>query len=277
MIEIPEAIVLAKQINETVLGKRINNVIAAQSPHKFAWYYGDPEDYKKLLTGKVINGASSVGGYIDITADDVVVLFGDGINLRLHSENEKRPPKHQLLIEFEGNMAISASVQMYGGIWCFKNGQFDNPYYLNAKEKPSPISDKFNREYYNSILSKPGVEKLSAKALLATEQRIPGLGNGTLQDILFNAKIHPKKKVSSFTQNDNESLYLSIKSTLEEMIMQGGRDTERDLFGNFGSYKTKVSKNTVNKQCDVCGNIIVKEAYLGGSIYYCPCCQDLGK
>jgi hypothetical protein len=33
------------------------------------------------------------------------------------------------------------------------------------------------------------VKKLSLKALLATEQRIPGLGNGVLQDILFKARM----------------------------------------------------------------------------------------
>jgi len=42
MIELPEAFVLSRQINETVSGKTIKNVIAAQSPHKFAWYSGDP-------------------------------------------------------------------------------------------------------------------------------------------------------------------------------------------------------------------------------------------
>ncbi len=61
-------------------------------------------------------------------------------------------------------------------------------------EKPSPLSEKFDLEYFNSILSGTGTEKLSAKAVLATKQRIPGLGNGTLQDILFNAGIHPQKK-----------------------------------------------------------------------------------
>lgn len=39
----PEAIVLAQQINETVSGKRIKQAVAAQSPHKFAWYHGEPE------------------------------------------------------------------------------------------------------------------------------------------------------------------------------------------------------------------------------------------
>jgi formamidopyrimidine-DNA glycosylase len=275
MIEIPEAAILSIQLNETIAGKRIKNVEVLQSPHKFAWFYKDPQDYKSKLLEKVVTKAEAVAGYVEITVEDGVLLFVDGVNLRFHGNEEKRPQKHQLLIELYDSIAISASVQMYGGLWCFENGEFDNSYYLRAKESISPISEKFDREYFNAILSVTGAERLSAKALLATEQRIPGLGNGTLQDILFNAKIHPKKKLSSFTEDDKELIFNSIKSTLKEMIQQGGRDTEKDLFGKPGGYITKLSKNTANKPCKICGTPIVKEAYMGGSIYYCSQCQKI--
>jgi formamidopyrimidine-DNA glycosylase len=162
---------------------------------------------------------------------------------------------------------------MYGGIWCFKYGEFENIYYDISKSKPSPLSDKFDKVYFHNIISAKGIEKLSAKALLATEQRIPGLGNGSLQDILYNSGIHPKKKVTTFTEEEKEQLFYSIKTTIKEMVDKGGRDTEKDLFGCPGSYKTILSKNTVDKPCPICGFKIKKEAYMGGSIYYCSKCQ----
>ncbi|MDF2949688.1 MAG: glycosylase/AP lyase, DNA-binding, partial [Sedimentibacter sp.] len=179
MIEIPEAAILSIQLNETIAGKRIKNVEVLQSPHKFAWFYKDPQDYKSKLLEKVVTKAEAVAGYVEITVEDGVLLFVDGVNLRFHGNEEKRPQKHQLLIELYDSIAISASVQMYGGLWCFENGEFDNSYYLRAKESISPIFEKFDRGYFNAILSVTGAERLSAKALLATEQRIPGLGNGT--------------------------------------------------------------------------------------------------
>lgn len=273
MIELPEAMVIAEQINKTVSGKRIKKVIAAYSPHKFAWYHDKPENYGSILVNKVIGKAENYGGFIEINVEDTIILLGDGVNIRYHNFNEKRPQRHQLLIEFEDLSALSVSIQMYGGIWCFKDGEFQNIYYDIAKSKPSPISIKFNFEYFNNIISSPGNEKLSAKAFIATEQRIPGIGNGSLQDILFNAGIHPKKKVKVFTESENEKLFNSIKTTLTEMVNKGGRDTERDLYGSVGSYKTVLSKNTVDKPCPACGTIINKEAYMGGSIYYCSKCQ----
>jgi len=275
MIELPEAVALSRQLNETISSKRIKNISAAYSPHKFAWYYGDPQRYHDLLAGKEIGIANAYGSWIEINVEDVMISFCEGVNLRFHSENEKRPSKHQLLIEFEDLTAISASVQMYGGLFCYKVGELKNVYYLQAKDRPSPLSDHFDKTYFLKILSEPGVNGLSAKALLATNQRIPGLGNGVLQDILFNAKIHPKKKVDTFTKSDLEILFNSIKSTLMEMASKGGRDTEKDLFGCPGRYETKVSKNTTGKYCSKCSSIIKKETYMGGSIYYCTGCQKL--
>lgn len=276
MIELPEAAVLAKQINETVAGRKINKVVAAQNPHKFTWYYGDPKKYDGLLAGKVINTAVSCGGYVEIKAGDAVILFNDGASIRYYEKGERLPTKHQLWVELDDGSSLVSTVHMYGGIWAFPEGTFDNKYFRIAKEKPSPLTAAFDKAYYNSLFSE-NAGKLSLKAFLATEQRIPGLGNGVLQDILFNARMHPKKKVNTLSENDKEMLFDSLKLTLTEMVAGGGRDTETDLYGRQGGYKTILSRNTVNKPCPVCGAIIKKEAYLGGSIYYCPKCQTMEK
>ena len=272
MIELPEAAVLAKQVNETVIGKRIKDVVAAKSPHKFAWYYGDPKTYRGMLAGKVMSTASAYGGLLETAADNVVLLFGDGVSLRFFEKGEKLPDKHQLWIEFEDSSSLVSAVQMYGGLWVFPAGGFDNKYYLIAKEKFSPLAEAFNGNYFNGLFDEK-TEKLSLKAFLATEQRIPGLGNGVLQDILFNAKMHPKKRAGALSEEDKEELFDSLKATLSRMVAYGGRDTESDLYGRQGGYKTILSRNTVGKPCPVCGTIIKKEAYMGGSIYFCSTCQ----
>lgn len=127
---------------------------------------------------------------------------------------------------------------------------------------------------FNTLRTKEA-DKLSGKAFLATQQRIPGLGNGVLQDGLFHANIHPKRKMGTITEKEYTSLFHSVKETLAEMTRLGGRDTEKDLFGNPGKYRTILRKNTVGKPCPVCGTAIQKASYLGGAIYWCPVCQPL--
>jgi formamidopyrimidine-DNA glycosylase len=273
MIELPEAVVLAKQIRGTLAGKRIVHAVANQSPHKFAWYSGDPANYQQLLAGKAIGETGYAGNHVEIHADDRTLVISTPIHY--HAAGEPPPKKHQLLLEFEDGAAVSCSVQMWGVLFCLSAGEKGPlPDYEIGKQKPTPLSEAFDRTYFDGLFDQ-NTQALSAKAFLATEQRIPGLGNGVLQDILWKAKIHPKRKMGMLTACELDKMFAAVKSILQDMVTRGGRDTERDLFGQPGGYTTVLSKNTVGLPCPACGTIIRKEPYMGGSIYYCAGCQML--
>jgi formamidopyrimidine-DNA glycosylase len=273
MIELPEAVVISRQIAETLGGKRIARAVANASPHKFAWYTGDPAEYSERLAGKVIGPGAGSASFIEFEAGEMMLAISAPV--RYHAQGEKRPKKHQLLIEFEDGTAISSSAQMWGGFLCFPAGQRAGTADADvAHERPSPLTDAFDRAYFDTLFDE-GTPVLSAKAFLATEQRIPGLGNGVLQDILWTARIHPKRKMGDLSEGEIEAMFDAVKGVLGEMTAQGGRDTERDLFWNPGGYKTVLSRNTVDMPCPACGMIIRKQAYLGGSIYFCAGCQEL--
>lgn len=110
MIEIPEALVLSKQINDTLKGKTIVSAIANASPHKFAFYNGNTDEYPNRLKGKTFLMAQPLGGMVDIIFDNVHVVFTDGVNLRYHTHIKSIPSKHQLLIVFSDNSCLTASV-----------------------------------------------------------------------------------------------------------------------------------------------------------------------
>lgn len=274
MIEIPESQTVARQVREMLAGRTITDVFNATHPHKFTWYTGDPLEYPMLLTGRKIVGAEDCGAFIDVLLENGMHLaLSDGVNLRLYGAGDPIPAKYQLLATLDDGCFLSLTVAMYGGINAFQ-GELDNPYYRSAKTKFSPLEERFDAEYFFGLwaAAKPN---LSAKAFLATEQRIPGLGNGVLQDILFRAGIHPKRKLATLGDADAERLFTTLKSLLREMTDRGGRNTEKDLFGKPGGYDVQLSRNTCAESCPRCGGPITKEAYLGGAVYYCPSCQPL--
>jgi formamidopyrimidine-DNA glycosylase len=273
MMELPEAAVIAQQITQTLGGKRVASAVANASPHKFAWYSGDPAEYDDRLAGKTIGGARPLAGLVKIEAGDMILVLSTA--LRYLPVGEKPPKKHQLLLSFDDDTALVATVQMWGCLACFKEGEDAGvPDYLSAIRQPSPLTDRFDRAHFDTLFS-PQTGKLSAKAFLATEQRIPGLGNGALQDILWTARIHPKRKMAELSDAAVDDMYAAVKSVLADMVAQGGRDTERDLFWQPGGYKTVLSRNTVDTPCPACGTTLRKEAYLGGAIYFCAECQPL--
>jgi formamidopyrimidine-DNA glycosylase len=211
---------------------------------------------------------------IEITLSSATLLFSDGVRLRLHPDAGPIPKKHQLFLRFKDGTSFSAALSMYGGLFCWEHSDtFENQYYDIAKEKPSPLSDAFDEAYFREILAPEKVRKLSLKAALATEQRIPGVGNGTLQDILFHAKMNPRRKLNTLNEDEKDVLFRNVKETLARMTQLGGRSTEKDLFGKPGGYQVVLSAKTKGKPCPFCNDEILKESYLGGSVYYCPTCQ----
>lgn len=276
MLEIPEAITIAKQLEKELKGKRVENVTAGYSPHKFAWLIDGGVHYHSLMDSQIILQASATGGMVEVKVGDATLVFSDGVSLRFFNPGELLPEKHQLLLTFDDLSHLVATVQMYGGLYCYHTGDsFDNIYYKVAREKPSPLSDAFDMTYFWELVKPESVQKLSAKAFLATKQRIPGLGNGVLQDILWHARIHPKRKVSTLSEKAIEQLHQSIREVLQEMVRLGGRDTEKDLYGKVGGYETVMSSKKAGGYCPACGGSIIKETYMGGSVYYCPTCQSL--
>ena len=277
MIELPEAQILSRQMQETYAGKTIVRVEVMKTPHGFAFFRGEPQRYPAALEGLKIAGAEAHGGRPAFRfADGLRLSFNDGVNMRHITLSEKRPERHQFLLEFGDGCAMACTVRMYGffGLYATEAEVLEDFYYRVAIELPSPLDAAFDEACFDGLMSgaKP---TLSAKAFLATEQRVPGLGNGVLQDILFNAGIHPKRKLNTLGDEDTARLFRSVKSTLRDMTEQGGRDTEKDLFNNKGGYRTILSSKTLPYPCPVCGGGLVRQAYLGGNVYFCPTCQPL--
>jgi formamidopyrimidine-DNA glycosylase len=138
----------------------------------------------------------------------------------------------------------------------------------------SPLDKEFTLDYFNGLItSLLSGEKRSAKGLLTQDQLIPGLGNSIAQDILFNARIHPRHPLSELDDAAIQSLYDSILATLQAIIDQGGRYDETDLFGKPGGYTRLMDNKSAGKPCTNCGTLIEKIQYLGGACYFCPNCQ----
>lgn len=275
MIELPEAFTLAHQMSSTLVGCSITEAKANHSPHKFAFFTGDPTSYNARLAGRSIVAAHATGGFVELSlSDGITLLLSEGANPRYLTPHDPTPAKHQLLLTFNDGAHLACTVAMYGCFLITDSSAPDGEYYLAAKNAPYPLSDAFSFEHFTALVSATPANA-SVKALLATEQRIPGVGNGVLQDILFNARINPKVKVHTLTDDDLKRLFHTLKATLATMTDQGGRNVEKDFYGQPGGYRCILSAKTWQDPCPVCHGHLTKQAYLGGSVYFCPTCQPL--
>ena len=159
MIEIPESITLAKQLNSALEGRRIKNVTAWQNPHKLAFIYGEPENYGNLLEGRSFTSAEALGSWVEMTFEDSVFLISEGTSLLFTVNTKQLPKKHQMLIEFEDGSFLCAYVKMYGGVVCAKKNTYDNEWIIKEKDVitiPPNISRANWESYIAAKIGKTG-------------------------------------------------------------------------------------------------------------------------
>ena len=275
MIELPEARTIARDLRKEILGKTVVLVGGNYTDHKFTFYSGDPNTYHDQLAGKKVTDIIDRNFYIEIELGDVLLLMRDGANIRYFASGQEHPQKSKLLVAFDDGSFINVTTSMYSFIGLQdKNGEIENKYYALEVNGVGALDKAFTRDYFIGLIDKTSL-KLSTKAFLATEQRILGIGNGVVQDILFNAGFHPKRKMETLNDAEIDLLYDSVLNTLTKMVAEGGRDTEKTIYGTEGGYQTILCSKSYKNGCPSCGGEIKKEQYLGGSIYYCPNCQSL--
>ena len=273
MLELPEVRTIARDLRKEIQGKTITSVGGTFTGHKSTFYHDDPETYNGRLTNKRITDIIDRNFYVEIEIEDYLLLFRDGANIRYYDKKQTPSEKSKLFVTFDDGSCLNVTVLMYAFIGLYeKNAEIDNEYYLMEINRIGALDAAFSFEHFTSLIDEK-TQKLSIKMFLAAEQRIPGIGNGVIQDILFNAGLRPKRKMHTLSEVGIRSLYTATINTLTAMVNQDGRDTERSIYGTEGNYKTILSNKSYKNGCPKCGSEIIKEEYKGSSIYYCPSCQ----
>lgn len=275
MFELPEYVNFVKQMNTVLPGKTVRAGELGNSPHKFVWYNRSPGEFAALTAGKMVGTASSRGRWLFLPLQPgYLLVFGEcGGKLLFHPAGTELPARYHLLIRFDDGSALSAFTQMWGAMELYQTGEELERQYIKDM-RVTPVDPAFTFAYFDALIDEllKG-EKRSAKSLLTQDQLIPGLGNAIAQDILFRARIAPRRSLLEFTPGQRRDFYNAILDTVRDVIAGGGRSDELDLFGKPGSYKRIMDSSAAGKPCPECGTAIQKMQYLGGACYFCPKCQ----
>jgi formamidopyrimidine-DNA glycosylase len=269
MIELPEAMVFAEQFNRDVRGRQIRAFTPGNAPHKFGSYNRPAEEYAAILPGKVVGESVAHRNHILVSLEPgyALSLGGGGERIVLHENDTTLPKRHRLLLEFTDGAFLTVTVQGWGSVSLLDAEE------VRLDAVVSPVSDEFTWAHFQGLFGKVEGEKSSVKYFAISKPGIPGVGNGYCQDILYRAKLHPRRTAVSLTQAERRAFYNAVRKTLKEAVRLGGRDSEHDLHDRPGRYQRLLHSGMVGQPCGVCGTPIEKIAYLGGACYFCPECQ----
>jgi formamidopyrimidine-DNA glycosylase len=162
---------------------------------------------------------------------------------------------------------------MWGAMELYEARKEQERQYIKGM-RTTPVDPGFTFDYFSALIDELlHGEKRSVKSLLTQDQLIPGLGNAIAQDILFQARLHPRHALADLSLGQRRDLHAAILDTVREAIQKSGRADETDLFGLPGGYVRIMDQKAAGHPCPECGRTVEKIQYLGGACYFCPRCQ----
>jgi len=275
-VELPEAKILAEQMNQTLKGKKVGSheVQDSEKLQRIGFMNKNHADYD-ILDRQTILGAESGGNtvHLRLSGDANLVISPEyGGRVRYHEAGEKRPSYH-LKLNFTDGSALTIRLTSMGVVSAAETGDLEKRYTYRRdfKGAASPDSPGFTYTYFKDVFS--GQNRALKPLLVGKDAVAVGVSNSAFQDIIYRAGLHPKRKASSLTEDETRGLYDAIRALVEERLSLGGKKEWTDLYGRHGGYTPRMGPNMKDRGCPRCGTAIRRIAHGGGHVYLCPGCQ----
>jgi len=271
--EYPEAKILAKQIDATLAGKRIESydLKDCEKLQRIGFVNKNLGDFAQLA-GRRVSGAVSSGNTIRVSLDAGVNLMLSpeyGGVILYHPKGEEA--KYHLKLGFSDGASLTARLTSMGVIYVARDEQLEGFYMYKRDYMGAPNPVDVSAKEFKERVSFKGTQ---LKPILVGKDAImTGLSNSAFQDVMWRAGIHPHRKASEISPQQLDVLYTAIMSLVDERLRLGGKDEVVDLFGKPGGYTPKMGPNMRDQVCPRCGAKVEKMAHGGGQVYFCPGCQ----
>jgi len=272
MAELPEISKITKQMNSKLTGKEILEITLLQN--KSANVSG--KNFCKRCKCAKILSVKNKGKWFWISLDNkenILISLGMGGDLLYFKDSKIKSEKYQVRVNFADNTGFTLRFWWFGKfILCSDKELSSEP---NTKDIGiDPYDKRFTIEYFKEILKG---KKTQIKAFLLNQKNISAIGNMYMHDILFKAKLHPKKKIQDMKEKDILALYDSINNIFEFSQKKGASWYEFDFLGKKGNYCREdfLVGYKEKKPCPICSSEIQFIKTGSTSSYICPKCQKI--
>ena len=276
-IEFPESTILAEQMNQELRGKQVASfqVKDCERLQKIGMMEMDLTVFNQLVNATIENIVSR--------GNVLRIKFDNGANLILGPEyggeifyhtSVADVPRFHLRLNFSDATVLTVRLTSMGIIQVRKDDELGSAYVYKRDfdfTKLSAAEEEFTFGTFSKRIADQN--KMLKSVLVGKDAILVGISNSTFQDILYRARIHPKRRASDLEEKEMRSLYDAILLVFKERIRLNGKDNFRNLNGKQGSYTPAMGPNMKKQTCSKCGTSIQKLSLGGGHVYLCPTCQ----
>jgi formamidopyrimidine-DNA glycosylase len=274
--ELPEAVILASQMENEMLGKVVSSwdISDSKKMQSIGFMNKDENDYDILIGGKITDILQRGNTVLTRLNNGSILVLGPeyGGTIRYHPVGEPFN-KYHLLLRFTDGTNLTVRLTSMGSIYAAGEDKLRDNYMYKRDflRGISPIEKEFTLFLFKKKLS--DFTRNIKMALVGKDALLVGISNASFQELIYSAKIHPKTKASELTEKQVEKLYKAIKNLINERLKLGGKEKFIDLYGNKGQYQAKMGPNMKGTKCPICNSSINRIQHGGGQVYLCPECQ----
>lgn len=273
MPELPEVETISKQLNSTIKGKTISDVllllrkISKKSENELI------KRIKKAKIEKCYRRAKLV--CVELSNGFTIIFHLKLSGQIFFVKDNKKPQKHvHLIITFSDKTRLFfREVRQFGYVDVLDQNELKE---LFSHFGPEPLEKNFTFQFFTERLKKRRKSKI--KPLLQDQKFIAGIGNIYANEALFMSKIHPERMAGSLRESEAKELYENLKKVLALSIKHHGcSDTDYlDIFGEEGTFENCLL--VYRKQGEICPKCKEKKikriVVASRGTFYCPKCQN---
>ena len=274
MPELPEVETIKEDLRELVVGSTVERVevldpALVEQP--------SAAEFARRLDGVRITGARRRAKHLIVELDS-----GDALvfQLKIGGQLLLVPPVE------EPWTALMVVLQLDGGRRLFLRDQtgFTRTRLLDAEELearlaplgPEPLEEGFAVEYLRETL---GGRRAQIKPLILDQKVVAGVGNIYADEILFDARLHPRRKANTLSEAEWRKLYEAIRENLAAGVEHRGTTVRlyRDVLNRPGEHQNylQIFEKHGGPCPEGCGGEVVQEKVGGRPTHFCPRCQRL--
>jgi len=210
MPELPEVHGYKVYIDSTCLHQKITAIDCRDN----RLFKQPASDFEKYLVGKELSKTKRIGKYlfIETTGDKVLVLhFGMTGRPNYYKSEDDRPKFGHIVLTFENGFHFAFENKRKFGWWDLIDSIADY-------KQEHGLSDDARDLSFEDFRSSMETRKTHIKKVLLDQSVCAGVGNWMADEILYQAKMHPKTKVENMNENHLKTVFEAMKKVIEVAI-----------------------------------------------------------
>lgn len=272
MPELPEVETIKEDLRELVVGSEIED---AEVLDPALVEQPSPEEFARRLEGVRIKGARRRAKHLIVeldSGDSLVFQLKIGGQLLLVPPVEEPRTALMLVLHLDGGLRLYLRDQTG-----FTRARLLDPEELEARLSPlgpEPLEEGFAVEYLRETL---GGRRAQIKPLILDQKVVSGVGNIYADEILFDARLHPRRKANTLSDAEWRALHAAIRKNLAAGVEHRGTTVRlyRDVLNRPGEHQNylRVFEKHGGPCPEGCEGEVVREKVGGRPTHFCPECQ----